>query len=240
MASYFGEVVYPSSRAFWFSDEFDEEDQDNSENSFEFNAEWPKGSPTSIKTLLIIEGDMILDFFETCVLHDAKEVCKIHHGSGKPSFFYSISEDLYICSVSPDVKLHHTGIFVDQISNILTTAKGIIAVTCSHSSQYKTMEKIEAPSFLRSLTTKGTTRLEKVDAPRITQPNIVSGVCAGALSFADAIKKPATLYVLYVDGFSLDSISAKPLIDLCVELKCCSPHQTTVATNVFNKGNLYI
>uniref|UniRef100_V9IL95 Proteasome assembly chaperone 1 n=1 Tax=Apis cerana TaxID=7461 RepID=V9IL95_APICE len=63
MATFFGEVVFPVSRAFW-----DEEDEnrtiDYSVNQFKLSIQWLKEKPLAIDTLIIVEGEMLIDFFK--------------------------------------------------------------------------------------------------------------------------------------------------------------------------------
>lgn len=57
----------------------------------------------------------------------------------------------------------------------------IIALTCNHISQLKTSVELLEPSFMRSLSTKKASDLQKKFSPALKQPNIVSGVSAGGL-----------------------------------------------------------
>lgn len=52
---------------------------------------------------------------------------------------------------------------------------------------------------------------------------------------------PAILYVLYTDGFVLDSKSVEPLMQLLGKtIKCGIKSVNFVGDKFFNKGNLYM
>ncbi|XP_033227338.1 proteasome assembly chaperone 1 isoform X2 [Belonocnema kinseyi] len=185
MNPHFGEIVQPSSRAFWL-DEDDEELQEGSQEDSKFSIEWLQKEPASFEKLIIVEGNMVVDFTKECILPDAKEICIIKHESHKKSsIIYEVDSSLYICIVSTELDLTEAGGFIDIIHGILSKSKKIIALTNCHVSQLKSNEDCSAPSFLKSLSTKDARNSWKVNAPHLGQPNIISGVAAGALSFAE-------------------------------------------------------
>ncbi|XP_043476780.1 uncharacterized protein LOC122507878 [Leptopilina heterotoma] len=240
MNSQFGEIVQPTSRAFWL-DEDDEELQDSEQEPL-FSLEWLEKEPSSIEKLIIVEGDMVIGFTKETLLQDAKKICNIKHESQKKSsIIYEVENSLYICLVSTELDLTEAGEFIETIQRILTKAKKIIALTNCHVSQLKSNEECSDPSFLKSLSTKEARNSLKINAPNLSQPNIISGVAAGALSFAEIKATYGILFVLYTDNFVLDSKSAHPLVELFSELMNRNlPEFSSVRSGIFNKGNLYM
>ncbi|XP_034946340.1 uncharacterized protein PSMG1 [Chelonus insularis] len=242
MSMSFGEVVYPSSRAFW-TEEDDENDNQSTENLTKlFTVEWSEDIPQQINTLIVIETSLIVDFMKDYVSKNAKEVCQIKSSSSKhPSKLYKASNNSFICLVSPDVELAQAGDFVDTASEILKKAKNIIAITSSHITQLKNIENRNISTYLISLYTRKATNDVKNSISMPKQPSIVPGVGAGVVAYAEVMDQSASLNILYLDGYELDSNSASPLTKLFAEvtkhelpeLKCGKPF-------IFNKGNLYM
>ncbi|KZC06193.1 PREDICTED: proteasome assembly chaperone 1 [Dufourea novaeangliae] len=240
MVSFFGEVVFPVSRAFW-----DEEDENESDgrtiNETEFSVQWLKEKSTQIDTLILVEGEMLIDFSRECLCQSSEEVCLVEDESKrKICIVYQVNNDIYLCVVSPrfDVKL--SGKLVDKISDILLNVKNTICITSRHMSQFKCKDVPTVPSFLRMLTTKNGGSICSLKEPPLEQPNIVYGVTAGVLSYAEFMELPSVLYVLYTDNFVLDSVSAEPLLKLFTAMNCTVNNVTFTGKNFFNKGNLYM
>lgn len=240
MASCFGEIVFPTSRAFW-----DEEDENgpsgNPQNEIEFSVKWTKEKPERIKTLVVIEGDMLIDFTRECLCQNAEEVCVVQDEHQKRVLvIYKINDEVHLSMVSPRVDVKYSGKIIDKVSDILTISENLIAVTCYHVSQFKNTNIPCTPSFLRMLTSKTGKNMCKFECPLLERPNIVFGVAAGVLSYAEFMNLSSVLYILYTDCFALDSLSAEPLIKLFSSLNC-TPHNVSLMTDkFFNKGNLYM
>ncbi|XP_074115876.1 proteasome assembly chaperone 1 [Cotesia typhae] len=236
MSSLFGEVVYPSSRAFW--SEEDDDTQENIDNSSIFKIDIK--DITTINSLIVIETDLLTDFIKESVLNKSEIVGTITRpsASGCTSTLYALTGDIYILLVGA-VDLATSGVFVDAISGLLEKAKDIVALTSNHVSQLKTKINEESPSFLRLLSTKKAKDVMK-DVPRLNQPNIVSGVAAGVISYAEVMNKSGVLYIIYLDSFSLDSSTASPLLKLLPNLTKSSLPLLSPSFSSFNKGNLYM
>ncbi|XP_076164543.1 proteasome assembly chaperone 1 [Ptiloglossa arizonensis] len=240
MVSFFGEVVFPVSRAFW-----DEDDENgpsgDTVNQLEFSIRWLKEKPTRINKLVMIEGEMLLDFSRECLCQNLEEVCLIEDENKKKiCIIYQINNEIYLCMVSPHFNVKYSGKLVDKMSDILLNTNCIICVTCRHMSQFKHKNILAVPSFLRMLVTKNGENTCNFKVPLLEQPNIVYGVTAGVLSYAEFMDLPSVLYILYADNFVLDSLSAEPLLKLFKEINCTLHDVTFSRENIFNKGNLYI
>lgn len=239
MASFFGEVVFPVSRAFW-DDEDENKATDCSVNQPEFFVQWLKTKPSSIDTLIVIEGEMLIDFVKECLCPNSEEVCFVEDEKQKKIYTtYQVTNDIYLGIVSPHFDVKLSGKFVEKMGDIISSAKSIICITCCHISNFKKKDIPTVPSFLRMLTTKSGENICKSKEPYLEQPNIIYGVTAGVLSYAQIMELPSVLYVLYTDSIVLDSLSAEPLLKLLANY---APLHTVTFSgkNFFNKGNLYM
>ncbi|XP_012259802.2 proteasome assembly chaperone 1 isoform X1 [Athalia rosae] len=239
MAHFFGEVIEPDSRSFWDIEEVDAA-------HFTYSLQWVGDNtmPTKIKTLIIVEGREATDFTRQCSLKDTKEICIIDHGKFKPSFIYKMSSnpDLYVFLVGPELNAKHATEFTLAIKDFLFAAGEIITINCQHISSYKCDPNTLASStsFLRRLSTRNSTVLWK-EVERIKQPNILHGIVAAVMSYAEFMVLPATAYILYVEDFSLDSQTALPLIELFSRITGGTLHKTVFKPSSFSiAGNLYM
>ncbi|XP_076667337.1 proteasome assembly chaperone 1 [Andrena cerasifolii] len=240
MVSFFGEVVFPVSRAFW-----DEEDENGPSETpvhqSELSLRWLKEKPAVINTLIVIEGEMLIDFSRECLCQDSEEACVVEDEKQKKAcVIYKVNNEVYLCIVSPRFDVKFAGKLVDKISNILSTAKRTICITCHHISHFRTAKIPTVPSFLRMLATKNGGSVCSLKEPLLEQPNIVYGVTAGVLSYAEFMELPSVLYILYTDTFVLDSLSADPLLKLFSAMDCTVHDVVFTGKNFFNKGNLYM
>ncbi|OAD56103.1 Proteasome assembly chaperone 1 [Eufriesea mexicana] len=240
MATFFGEVVFPVSRAFW-----DDEDESSTSgcavNQPEFFVRWLEEKPSKIETLIVIEGEMLIDFSRGCLCPDLKEVCFVEDDKQKKMFtIYEVSGEVYLCIVTSSFDVKLSGKLVEKIGDIILSAKNTICITCRHISQFKSKNIPAVPSFLRMLTTKNGENICKWKEPLLEQPNIIYGVTAGVLSYAQIMELPSVLYVLYADSFVLDSLSAEPLLKLFAAMNYTLHDVTFSGKDFFNKGNLYM
>ncbi|KAI4500187.1 hypothetical protein M0802_004604 [Mischocyttarus mexicanus] len=241
MATYFGEVVFPSSRAFW--DECEEEELiDELQEELNINIKWLKDKPTSMKKFLLVEGEIIIDFLKELLCHDTEKICVIQNEHNKEfAAIHQANEDLYICIIARNFDTKFAGDFVIKISDILSICESIYLISWKHISHYKSANIPAVPSFLRCLYTKSGSNLCKSHKEILERPNIIHGVAAGVLSYAQMMDFQSVLYVLYTDSFVLDSIAAKPLIEVFAEISNQILYNISfVGKNFFNKGNLYM
>ena len=240
MASFFGEVVFPVSRAFW---DDEEESGPTGQPIYqpEFFVRWLKEKPTQINKLIVIEGEILIDFSKESLGKNSKEVCFVEDDKQKKACtIYQINDEVYLCIVSEHFDVKFSSKLVDKMTDILSSVENTICITYRHISQFKNKNIPAVPSFLRMLVTKSGNNVCKLKEPFLEQPNIVYGVTAGVLSYAQFMELPAVLYVLYIDSFALDSASAEPLIKLFVALNCTLHDVSFAGKDFFNKGNLYM
>ncbi|KAH0950100.1 hypothetical protein HN011_008073 [Eciton burchellii] len=242
MASHFGEITFPLSRAFWDSDEY--EDEFESDESLEDHAKlcvrWLEEKPERMQKLIIMEGNPLIPFVEQCFCHKAKKVCIIENENQKEvSIIYRVKEQIYLCLILSRFVMKNAGDFISQISDILRNSENIIPIVCYHISQYQGTNVPEVPSFLKILTTKNINDTD-CKTELLEQPNIVFGVSAGVLSYAEFMDISAKLYILYIDSFVLDSKCAEPLLKVLSTEMQYKLQDIKFTKTFFSKGNLYI
>ncbi|XP_011504310.1 PREDICTED: proteasome assembly chaperone 1 [Ceratosolen solmsi marchali] len=240
MASFFGEVVYPVSRAFW-NDEDDHEVLENTEDTREFVINWIESEPSKLDKFIIVEGEMMIDFVTKTILENSKLVCIIEYDCDKNSTrIYLIDNSIYVCIVSTKLDLIHTGQLTEAIAPILSNSVNLYTLTSDHMLHFKSDEETNSISFLKKLCSSRSQSNENSEISTLNQPNFVTGACAGVFTYAEMTDLPCIMYILYTDTFILDSKNALPLVELFSDLFGKRPNLSAVNSSFFNKGNLYM
>ncbi|XP_014220246.1 proteasome assembly chaperone 1 [Trichogramma pretiosum] len=240
MVSYFGEVVHPSSRAFW-NDDDDDEAFHCHEDNLGFSINWTNEEPVTIKKFILIEGQIVAEFTLSCVLKDADIVGNIENKSEKPvAKIYKI-DDVYICVIDSNSDLTEAGELTKTLSHLLSKIEKLYAITADHLSNLKSTEEIDSESTLKLLCSSKAAKENNFKDCILNQPNIVTGLSAGVLTYADIQDIFCIIYILYTDTFDLDSKNASPLTKLFSTLmEKPIPQFKTSGPCFFNKGNLYM
>ncbi|XP_023248402.1 proteasome assembly chaperone 1-like [Copidosoma floridanum] len=124
---------------------------------------------------------------------------------------------------------------------LLNKARHLILLLAEHVSRFKSEVDNSSESFLKSLCSQKARMDKNLKTPPLNQPNIVSGVCAGVLSYAEIADLHCIMYILYTDTFTLDSKNSLPLAKLFSETFGKSISKFSAGdTSCFNKGNLYM
>ncbi|XP_011647384.1 proteasome assembly chaperone 1 isoform X1 [Pogonomyrmex barbatus] len=237
MVSHFGEVIFPSSRAFW--DDEDEYEPANFQHSSKLYIRWLKNKPEHIQKFIVIEGDPLIPLVVQ-YLYSKTEACIIEdENQKKVSVIYHIDKQKYMCMILPQFDTRNAGKLINQISDIIQISENMISIICLHISQFQNTNIPEIPSFLRTLVTKNE-NFKKWETELLEQPNIVFGVGAGVLSYAELMGMSAKLYVFYIDSLVLDSKCAEPIIQILTNEISCTLQQPKFIENSFSKGNLYM
>ncbi|XP_014489501.1 PREDICTED: uncharacterized protein LOC106752361 isoform X2 [Dinoponera quadriceps] len=240
MVSHFGEVVFPSSRAFW-DDEDEYESAENLEDRPTLFLHWQKSKPEHIKKFIIIEGEPLIPFAEQCLCHKVEEACVIKNKNDKKvSAIYEMDKQLYLCIILPQFNTKDAGILINELFDLLLNTENTIAIVCRHISQFQSTNIPDDPSFLRILTAKNANDTSECKIETLEQPNIIFGVGAGVLSHAEFTNVSTKLYVLYMDGFVLDSKCAEPILKVLNNEIPGKLRHFKFAENFFSKGNLYM
>lgn len=241
MASFFGEVQFPVSRAFWDDENENGLTTNSTGNHIEFAVQWLKEKPAKIPTLVIVESELLIEFARECLCPDAEKACVIEDEKQKEvAVFYQVNPDAYLCNISPGLNVKHCGRFIIQISNILSNVASSILITSKHVTQLQNQNPVQESSFLRMLSSRHGESICKLKVPTLEQPNIIHGMAAGVLSYAEFMDWPSLLYILYTDSFVLDSTGAKPLVKLFRAMNFITHDVQFTKKNFFNKGNLYM
>ncbi|GFG35118.1 hypothetical protein Cfor_09606 [Coptotermes formosanus] len=133
MATYFGEVVERSSRAFW-GEEFDSEDDTESNshtNCRKLEISSSDGNLTSptIRLFLVAHGPLTEGFVETCFLDKGLPIAEITETENetekeeesltrrkrKPSAVYRLSSDVLLCMCSPHLDIAQSFDFAEKV-----------------------------------------------------------------------------------------------------------------------------
>lgn len=233
MATYFGEVVEQSSRAFW-GDEYDSEDDVHADSrtncrKLEVSSSATQHTSSTIKLFLVIHGPLTEGFVEACFLDKGVPIAEINEAETaeeesfrrrkrKSSAIYSLSSDILLCICSSHLDIAQSFDFTEKISPWMKNAEQVIILTCSYISGYHvTRHQDESPdTFLKALKTDNFS--SPVFSEILEQPNTVKGIPAGVLTWCQIFKIPAVLYVCYTRSYEVDSNSVKLFLELFSKL----------------------
>lgn len=235
MVSHFGEVLFPSSRAFW-NDE-DEYETDKRLNNSRLSVRWLKSKPECIQKLIVMEGDLI-SFVEQSLCDKIEEVCTIDDNDKKVSVIYQVDQKIYLCIILPQFNTNNAGVLISKISKFLVNTE-ITSIVYRHTSQFQSTNIPNSP-FLRILTTRNRINIPGYKIKPLEQPNIIYGVSAGILSYAELTGMSASLYVLYSDYFVLDSKCVELILEILMNETHWKLQDLKYAESFFSKGNLYM
>ncbi|XP_038119041.1 uncharacterized protein LOC119769699 [Culex quinquefasciatus] len=221
MSLNFGEIVEPSTRAFW--DDYDEGDEELVPLA-PLEWEWLNEDNTELKLdqlkhLLIIEGQGIAAFAGTAILKGRSPVCRFHNIS--VGVYHVPERDLLVC-LSEEKELNSFGRITEKLAPWLDVAQQVTAVSFHPSVMHKgtPAEDAEEVCFIRSIngSEKG-----------LEAPNVITGLSAGALSYRKFREHAgsAAAYACYLDSPVVDSASAKPILKLfkALSVDCADSYQ---------------
>uniref|UniRef100_A0A1Q3FXY9 Proteasome assembly chaperone 1 n=1 Tax=Culex tarsalis TaxID=7177 RepID=A0A1Q3FXY9_CULTA len=232
MSLNFGEIVEPSTRAFW--DDYDEGEEELVPLA-PLEWEWLNEDNTELKLdqlkhLLIIEGQSIAAFAGTAILKGKSPVCRLKNAS--VSVYHVAEQDVLVC-LSEEKELNSFGRITEKLTGWLDLAQRVTAVSFHPSVMHKgtPAEDAEQVCFIRSVNGR-----EK----DLEAPNVITGLSAGALSYRKFREHsgPAAAYACYLDSSVIDSASAKPILSLfkALSIDCEDSYQLK-----FKAGsNLYL
>ncbi|XP_055547585.1 uncharacterized protein LOC129731529 isoform X2 [Wyeomyia smithii] len=210
----FGEIVEPSTRAFW--DDYDESEEDRAPLSpLEWN--WLNEDNTeqkidSIKLFLILEGQAIASFVGTAVLKGRSPIARLKNGS---TYIYSIPDQSVLVCLSEEKNLNNFSRITKKLVPWLDLAQQVIAISFQPSVMHKgtSMKDKEEACFIRSLNGQHS------DVKELEAPNVITGLSAGALSYRKFTGQlMASAYVCFLDSSVLDSVSSQPVLRLLESL----------------------
>uniref|UniRef100_A0A182P707 Proteasome assembly chaperone 1 n=1 Tax=Anopheles epiroticus TaxID=199890 RepID=A0A182P707_9DIPT len=246
MSLNFGEIVEPSTRAFW--DDYDEEVADE-ENTFATSLEWIwyhdqeelTDEQEMQKTLaspfrfVIVEGQKVGGFIGK-VLQDGqcKPICQL--SCGTVSVFHLPDEKLLLC-VSEELEPNLFGAIAQKLSRWVEAAETVSTVSLQPAVLYKGLAEHEQEKvcFIKAL---GSVETFLADIGPLEAPNVITGVAAGVASYRKFSGKQSVVYGCYLDSVILDSVSSAPILRLLKALRvpCADRYELKFKTT----SNLYM
>uniref|UniRef100_A0A2M4AX24 Proteasome assembly chaperone 1 n=1 Tax=Anopheles triannulatus TaxID=58253 RepID=A0A2M4AX24_9DIPT len=245
MSLTFGEIVEPSTRAFW--DDYDEEEEGDTK-PFE-PLEWivfnEQDANTTEQTeiqktltapfrLLIFEGQKVNSFVGTAILKGNK-IPVLQLSCGTVCLFHVLGERLVVC-VSEEIDPNLFGHITEKLKPWLMAAESVTTISLQPAVMYKgaSERELEQVCFIKSLgdaVTDGS--VGKLEAP-----NVLTGVAAGAVGYRKFHLKPAAAYGCYLDSVVIDSVSSEPILRLLksIGLPCAERYELKFR----NSSNLYM
>lgn len=212
MASYFGEIIEPSTRALF--DEF--EDDDDVKTNKRLQLVWNQNAPTTVDLFFVVHGRLSLAFAEAYLVDDNTSLIgEINLQQDNDDSHKSLPSRIYlegttlICLVSPSCTSDLAFQFVENISTILKNSKRVIVLTNETIYKFKTAFINELPpAFMRELKTSTDTSKELAD--KLPIPNIITGIPGAVATWCQIFKKSASILICYTDQQRLDSVTALP------------------------------
>lgn len=217
MATFFGEVVFSSSRA------FDDDDDDNAlvngKNETLTLDLLPLSSQAlcdvseTTQHLLVILGPTANVFSDCYLLHQESEnvgaMNKRLLGDSQPKEQAIVTRlkehaDVLVCKCTENVDEHLQFSFVEQLFSFIKNSNITVSILSSCSgSDYTTPRQDVSFPILRCLKTSSFTG--EVAAPYLESPNTVSSLASATLSYCQIHHIPAVMYPVYVDSIFMDS-----------------------------------
>uniref|UniRef100_A0A0K8TQX4 Proteasome assembly chaperone 1 n=1 Tax=Tabanus bromius TaxID=304241 RepID=A0A0K8TQX4_TABBR len=210
----FGEIVEPSSRAFW--DDF-EEVEDNCKIEVELQYQNPKSDcfPTELDRIIIIEGSNILEFLKATLIKGREPTCRIKNSLVT---IYHFEEYRTIVCISEENDLNLAGALTELLEPWLKVAKKVVTISIQPKILYKGEETTDMhnATFIRGINST----LKNI--PELETPNFITGLSAGAASWRYCQNMSISSYLAYVDSPTLDTLSTEPILKLLndLEVKC--------------------
>uniref|UniRef100_A0A182R3M3 Proteasome assembly chaperone 1 n=1 Tax=Anopheles funestus TaxID=62324 RepID=A0A182R3M3_ANOFN len=225
MSLNFGEIVEPSTRAFW--DDYDEEVADEETTVARLEWIWYNDQDESNeeqemqKTLqepfrfVIIEGQKVGSFVGKILLNgQCKPICQL--SCGTVSVFHLSTEKLLLC-VSEELDPNLFGQITQRLFRWLDAAETVSTVSLQPAVLYKglTEHEQEKVCFIKALNGN---RIQG-DVGVLEAPNVITGVAAGVASYCKFGGKDVAVYGCYLDSVILDSVSSEPILRLLKALR---------------------
>ncbi|XP_014252111.1 proteasome assembly chaperone 1 isoform X2 [Cimex lectularius] len=235
MATFFGEVILPSSRVFFDNDDSDFEDDDvlqssNTCNLLELKELLPNALTGDFDLLIIAEGNVAKGFTDNYLLEspgmpiaeinlkqdetkEPMDIMEVKPPKTQPSYIYSLDLHTRLVIVSPAINLTLANNLL--ITDFIQKSKSVF-VLCNRPSADFRCDSINdlPPAFIRMLNTSNSD-LEGIPPCQILeQPNFISGFAASVISWCECTRKNCKLYIVYTDRAVVDSVTLKPFVDL--------------------------
>lgn len=217
MATYFGEIIEPDSRSFVTDGEecfleqnyvVETKNEGNSEEKMLY------------EYFVLASGKILSDFCAGYLITPSSRVMERYSvvPTHKDNFskekvistLYLLSKNtlLCVCENLPHVYFAHK--LFDKFKPWIQTTNHLVVLTSDSMSNFKPTGAMYP--FLRSLRTNACTL--SVQVQNLELPNTILGLPATVISWCQANKKSALMYVIYAESSILDSFTAQPLLQL--------------------------
>uniref|UniRef100_A0A0A9YU54 Proteasome assembly chaperone 1 n=2 Tax=Lygus hesperus TaxID=30085 RepID=A0A0A9YU54_LYGHE len=226
MATFFGEVILPSSRVF-FDDSDDEEDGSPAThgNSLEVKELVPGSLGAECNVLIISEGNVARGFSDNHLIGEEAQVLAevqlplnqqmdtdfpARRKAAEPTLLYKLKNSTYLLDVSSSIDILLSNNLTLSIESVLRSAKKIVVLCNRPTADYRCDSINSLPSaFLRVLKTSSWT--DPLDQRTLEQPNFVSGLPASIVSWCEATNKPCVAAICYTDTDKAETVTVSPL-----------------------------
>ncbi|BES92830.1 Hypothetical protein NTJ_05641 [Nesidiocoris tenuis] len=225
MCSFFGEIVFPSSRVF-FDDSDDEEGApENPRSPLEIKEQLQGSSFDAECNLLIIsEGNVARGFTDAHLIGPSvKAIARIVRSdpqissstrrTEEASTLYQLNETTRLLDVSSSVDILLSNNLTVLLQPVLKSTKKIVVLCSRLTVDYRCDSINNLPNaFIRTL--KSSSWREPVVYRTAEQPNFVSGFPASVASWSETMKKPCLVAVCYSDTDRAEKTTVGPFLEL--------------------------
>ncbi|KAJ8716681.1 hypothetical protein PYW07_003308 [Mythimna separata] len=225
----FGEINEPSSRTAWE----DWDDVISSENYVDLHLEKTVEVPQQIDTFIILEGRYLYD----CIR--AHHQLEVVNASPEVNLrlYRTRKMNNYVCMIR-DYNLILSSEIVELLKKYIDVSTDVIAILTKPLVEYQVSELVTKDYVIRSLATSKQSSIGlDINFPHLEQPNIITGVSAGVLSWREITDKPAVALVCYIEH--PEELQIQELFNLLEKLKVIPHVEKTHRNNLLN-SNLYI
>nr|BAN20515.1 unkown protein [Riptortus pedestris] len=231
MATFFGEVILPSSRAFF--DDLDDSDNDDAELLDKFkpklvlNYQEKDLMDHNYDALIISEGAVAKGFTQNYMISkESKLVAEVNLEKESEDNFsdvfilnprkvestklYLLGNNCLLLQLSENIDLGLANQLTVLIHPILNKCQRIITLVSRHNSDFRCDSVNDLPlAFVRALATSG----QALPPPlkHLEQPNFISNVSASVIGWCEASNRAGLMLILYSDQMTLDAFTLAPL-----------------------------
>ncbi|XP_026498631.1 uncharacterized protein LOC113402556 [Vanessa tameamea] len=229
--STFGEIVEPVSRTTW--EDWDEVYAE--ENVTIIQWQLPIEIPKRIETLFILEGKFLSDFMKV----QSRDFFKlINSNIGVNLHLYQLtSSDKYICTVK-DYNLLKSSEIIELLKPFIYKSEDVITIQTKPIMEYQTASLGMQSWVIRQLTTSVPSKKTwDLNFAKLEQPNILSGVTAGAICLREHINLSATALVCYIEH--IEEYQTNELLKLLEKFEIIDDTCSAKCSGILS-SNLYI
>uniref|UniRef100_A0A0V0G6M2 Proteasome assembly chaperone 1 n=1 Tax=Triatoma dimidiata TaxID=72491 RepID=A0A0V0G6M2_TRIDM len=230
MATFFGEVILPTSRVFFDDyDDSDNEEEYQVERTLEVKLLDENSLNHEFELLIIVEGIVCRGFadlylvnantsrlaeFHLPVEEERDNLVEITPHKEEASVLYKLNDKTLLLRTSPAIDIfisHQLTLkvipWIERCKNIMTfNSKSVCDYRCE-------IREDLPPTFERTLVTSAVKNIPP-GLRYMDQPNFITGFCASVAGWCECMDKPCIVHIIFTDNSSLDSITFAPLFKI--------------------------